>query len=212
VTTAPATIGRRERRKLETRERLLAAGRALIAEGGTDAVKINDVTERADVGFGTFYTYFESKEALIAAVVAEAMERTATIIGMRALESEDPAETAAISYRRYIAYATEEPELAAVLLSMPEAETVFERALTPQARRTLERGIAQGRFDIVDLELALTSVSAAALAAMRASLAGRLLPDSAEHGTVMLLRAFGVPDADAREIAVRPMPDIDING
>jgi AcrR family transcriptional regulator len=207
---APETLGRRERRKAETRQRLLDAARALIAEGGTDAVKINDVTERADIGFGTFYSYFETKEALIEAVVADAMARTATIIGTRALESDDPAETAAISYRRFIAYASEEPELAAVLLSLPDAERVFETALSPQARRTLQRGIEQGRFDIADLELALTSVAAAALAAMRASLAGRLGGDAALHGTVMMLRAFGVADADAREVAGRPLPQIDV--
>jgi AcrR family transcriptional regulator len=212
MTTAPESLGlgRRERRKAETRQRLLVAARALIAEGGTDAVRITEVTERADVGFGTFYTYFDSKEALIEAVVAEAMAQTATIIGTRALESDDPAETAAISYRRFLAYATEEPELAAVLLSLPDAERLFETALAPQARRTLERGVEQGRFDVDDLELALTSVSAAALAAMRASLDGRLGPDAAVHGAVMLLRAFGVPDGDARQIAAREMPRIDI--
>ena len=165
----------------------------------------------ADVGFGTFYTYFDSKEALIEAVVADAITSTATIIGTRALACGDPAETAAISYRRFLAYATEEPELSAVLLSLPDAEQLFETSLAPQARRTLERGIEQGRFDIADLELALTSVSAAALAAMRASLAGRLAPGAARHGTVMLLRGFGVPDAEAREIADRPLPQIDIS-
>ena len=210
MSTNTEPLGRRERRKAETRERLLIAARALIAEGGTDAVKITDVTERADVGFGTFYSYFETKEALIEAVVADAMARTATIIGTRALESDDPAETAAISYRKFLAYATEEPELAAVLLSLPDAERVFETALAPQARRTLERGIEQRRFDIADLELALTSVAAAALAAMRARIEGRLGPEAATNGTVMLLRAFGVPDTDARAIAARPLPQIDI--
>lgn len=210
MATSSDTLGRRERRKAETRQRLLEAARQLIAEGGTDAVRITDVTDRADVGFGTFYSYFDTKESLIEAVVADAMERTATIIGGRALESADAAETAAISYRRYLAYAAEEPELAAVLVSLPNADRLFEAGLAEQARRTLERGIEQGRFDIEDLELALTSVSAAALAAMRASLDGRLAPDAAVHGTVMLLRAFGVPDADAREIAARPLPQIDI--
>jgi AcrR family transcriptional regulator len=208
MTTALENLGRRERRKVETRQRLLDAGRALIAEGGTDAVRITDVADRADVGFGTFYTYFESKESLIEAVVSDVMARTAEIIGTRALESDDPAETAAISYRRFLAYATEAPEFAAVLLSLPAAETLFENALAPQARRTLERGVSEGRFDVADLELALTSVAAAALAAMRASLAGRLRPDAALHGTVMLLRSFGVPDAQAREIAARPLPEI----
>jgi AcrR family transcriptional regulator len=182
TTDAPEILGRRERRKVETRQRLLESARALIAEGGPEAIRITEVAERADVGFGTFYTYFDSKQALIEAVIGDVMARTAELIGTRALESADPAEAAAIAYRRFFAYSTEEPEFAAVLLSLPDAESTFEAALRPQALQTLRRGIEQGRFDIDDLELALTSV--------------------------MLLRAFGVPDRDAREIAGRPLPEI----
>jgi len=210
--TAEPTLGRRERRKAQTRERLLAAARTLIAEGGVDAVSIGEVTERADIGFGTLYTYFDSKDALIEAVVAEAMSQTATIIGTRALESGDPAEMASISYRRFLSYAGDEPELARVLLGLPDAESLFEEALAPLARRVLERGVSERRFDIADLELALTSISASALAAMRASLDGRLGPDAGVHGAVMMLRGFGVPDDEAREIAARPLPRIDLDG
>lgn len=212
VMTAEPTVGRRERRKAQTRERLLVAARALIADGGVDAVSIGDVTERADVGFGTFYTYFESKDALIEAVVAETMSHAATIIGTRALESDDPAEMASISYRRFLAYAEDHPGLAAVLLGLPDAEALFESSLATLARRVLERGVEAGRFDIDDVELALTTISASALAAMRASLDGRLGPEAGVNGAVMMLRGFGVPDDEAREIAARPLPQIDLDG
>src|SRR3954447_18252274 len=162
-----AQMGRRERRKLETRMRLLAAARGLMAERGATAVRINDVTERADVGFGTFYTYFESKDALIQAVVADAIASAAAMIGTRALEFDDPAEAASVSYRRFLRYANDEPELAGVLVGLEGAEPLFENALLPWARETLRRGVEQGRFQLDDLELALTSVAAAALAGIR---------------------------------------------
>ena len=63
------TIGRRERRKLHTRIKLLRAAAEIMGRVIIDDVKIMDVTESADVGFGTFYTYFESKDALAAAVL-----------------------------------------------------------------------------------------------------------------------------------------------
>ena len=62
-------IGRRERRKLDTRIKLLRAASEVMSRVVIDEVKIKDVTEIADVGFGTFYTYFESKDALAAAVL-----------------------------------------------------------------------------------------------------------------------------------------------
>ena len=51
------------RRKRETRARLLEAALRLSAERGMEGVAINEITEAADVGFGSFYNHFESKEA-----------------------------------------------------------------------------------------------------------------------------------------------------
>jgi AcrR family transcriptional regulator len=43
------------RRKRETRDKLLRAAFRLMAQRGIDAVAINEITEAADVGFGSFY-------------------------------------------------------------------------------------------------------------------------------------------------------------
>src|SRR5262245_42665756 len=65
---APGSTDEREprgaRRKRETREKLLRAAFRLIAERGVDGVAINEITEAADVGFGSFYNHFESKDAI----------------------------------------------------------------------------------------------------------------------------------------------------
>jgi len=60
---------RRERRSSATRQRLLAAARAVFAEKGLDLATIGDITERADVGKGTFYHYFPSRDKLIRQLV-----------------------------------------------------------------------------------------------------------------------------------------------
>ncbi len=62
----PATLSRRERKRIETRERLFEAALALLSERDFDAVTIEMITEAADVGKGTFFNYFANKEALIA--------------------------------------------------------------------------------------------------------------------------------------------------
>ncbi|WP_375383452.1 TetR/AcrR family transcriptional regulator [uncultured Sphingomonas sp.] len=54
--------GRVSRRRNATRARLLVAAHDILAEVGVDAAKIKDITDRADVGFGTFYNYFETKD------------------------------------------------------------------------------------------------------------------------------------------------------
>ncbi len=205
-------LGRRDRRKAEARRRLLDAARYLIAEGGVQSLRISDVTERADLGFGTFYTYFETKDALIEAVVAEALARLASTIGRAAMGFPDPAEAASVSFRRFLRFGIDEPQLARVLLEVDRAGDVFESVITPWARETLERGRSTGRFDFDNTELCLTSVAAAALAAIRAILAGRLQPGTATEssGAEMMLRGFGLDADAARHLAHKELPPLEL--
>src|ERR1700690_3670307 len=58
---------RRQRRSTETRERLFRAAMALFAEKGFAETTVEDITNAADVGKGTFFNYFPSKEHLLIA-------------------------------------------------------------------------------------------------------------------------------------------------
>ncbi len=63
-------MGRRERRAAETRLRLFRCALQLIAERGFPNVTVEDITEAADVGKGTFFNYFETKDHVLG-VMAE---------------------------------------------------------------------------------------------------------------------------------------------
>jgi AcrR family transcriptional regulator len=58
-------MGRRERRAAETRLRLFRSALHLFAERGFSNVTVEDITEAADVGKGTFFNYFESKDHVL---------------------------------------------------------------------------------------------------------------------------------------------------
>ena len=64
------SMSRRERRAAETRVRLFRCALQLFAERGFPNVTVEDITEAADVGKGTFFNYFESKDDVLS-VVAE---------------------------------------------------------------------------------------------------------------------------------------------
>jgi AcrR family transcriptional regulator len=57
---------RRERRREEIRERLYRAALRLFAERGYLETTVEDITEAADVGKGTFFNYFPTKEHILA--------------------------------------------------------------------------------------------------------------------------------------------------
>jgi TetR/AcrR family transcriptional regulator, transcriptional repressor for nem operon len=66
------------KRKAETRERILAAAGELFRGHGIDAVGVDAVMHRAGLTHGGFYAHFGSKEELVAEVSAAALARSAT--------------------------------------------------------------------------------------------------------------------------------------
>lgn len=57
--------GRRARKTAETRERIFRAAIELFAVRGISQVTVEQITDHADVGKGTFFNYFLNKEAVL---------------------------------------------------------------------------------------------------------------------------------------------------
>ena len=79
-------ISRVERRKQDTRQRIAHAALELFAKQGIDATTIAEISEAADIGKGTFFTYFPTKEAVLAdigtlmlALMSEGVEATEAV-------------------------------------------------------------------------------------------------------------------------------------
>ena len=68
--------GRRERKKLATRQALMDAALRLVADRGLEQVTVEDISEAADVATRTFFNYFSSKEE---ALLGNAPEKAATV-------------------------------------------------------------------------------------------------------------------------------------
>ncbi len=60
---------------VDTRQRLIEAAAQLVHSRGYNAVGVKHVCEAADANKGSFYHFFDSKEALMAAVLAERREK-----------------------------------------------------------------------------------------------------------------------------------------
>lgn len=73
--TSAAPLTRVEKRREKTRRVLLDVALGLFYEKGIYWTKIEDITERADIGKGTFYQYFDTKEHLLAELLREGLDR-----------------------------------------------------------------------------------------------------------------------------------------
>src|SRR6516164_5549485 len=98
MTTAEgAPENRLERRKMRTRAALIRAAQSFIAAGKVN-VPVLEITQAADVGMGSFYNHFDSKEQLFQAAVAEVLDAHGALLDQLTASIDDPAETFATSF------------------------------------------------------------------------------------------------------------------
>jgi AcrR family transcriptional regulator len=201
--TRPDAPTRTDRRRERTRARLTEATRALITEKGVSGLRINEITERADVALGSFYNHFESKEEIVDAVVTDSLRELAEALATGAVE--DPAELVSVAIRRFVGLAYDDPAFARLVVHLNHADALFAAAVHPAARRAVDLGVDSKRFDVNDIEVAVTSILGGSLALMRSIVDGHLGKGAEDAFAEISLRALGVPAGDAAEIVRRPI-------
>jgi AcrR family transcriptional regulator len=92
---------RRERKKLENRMRLLRSAYEAMCSNKIDSIPITHLTDAADIGFGTFYNYFDNMDDLISQVLTCVVNDLGrrNDIATFSLKSSNPAAVQAISIR-----------------------------------------------------------------------------------------------------------------
>ncbi|WP_062991376.1 TetR/AcrR family transcriptional regulator [Nocardia anaemiae] len=201
---------RLERRKARTRAALVSAAQSFLAAGKPN-VPILEITQAADVGMGSFYNHFHSREDLFHAAIEEALDLHGATLDVLTEGMDDPAHIFAQSFRLTGRLHRRNPTLSKVLLNHGLALVSSTKGLAPRARRDIEEAVRAGRFQVRDVELAMTIVAGASLCL------GQLLHDNPERDdaaaadevTEDLLRMFGIPADEAREICQRPLPPIE---
>jgi AcrR family transcriptional regulator len=209
------------RKKRETREKLLAAAFKLMAERGMDAVAINEITDEADVGFGTFYNHFESKEAIYAAVLDTVFEDFADALDHLESGIDDPAEILSVSVRHVILRALREPLWGRFLIRESYSVRAMTRGLGARMVRDIQRGLQQKRFQSPDPILSSLSAGTAVLGAISAQIEidgepgaplramGLTSQNLPERAVAMILANLGLPYKEALKVAQRPLPVVD---
>lgn len=132
-----APIGRRQRRRAETRERIFRAALGLFAEHGFMKTTVEDITEAADVGKGTFFNYFRNKEDVLSALAEVQLDKYAHAIQA----AESGVLTPRQALRELWLRLPEEPGRSQALV-----RSLMVAFLTSQAvREKMSRSLAQGR-------------------------------------------------------------------
>jgi len=194
------------RRKRATRAKLIESAFRLMAGKGMEGVAINDITEAADVGFGSFYNHFESKEALYEAVVESVFEDFADWIDRLVASTTDNAQSISIAVRHTMLRVKREPMWGQFLIREGLSLRSLERGLGQRLFRDIRTGIEAGRFASGDPFMSFVSVGGTILVSIAVTLAEVDNPqitreDLPERTAAAVLRILGIDPKEADAIA-----------
>jgi AcrR family transcriptional regulator len=204
-------VSRLDRRKARTRQALIDAAVRLIAEGRGDRASIQEITEEADIGFGSFYNHFDGKEQLFQTASEEVLERWGQMIDEATAGITDPAELFAVGLRISGRLGWTHPDIAGFLIGAGLDALDIPVGLAPRALRDIEAGQAAGRFTVPDAEIALSAVAGGLLGLLRICQRhpGRVDEAAVDQLAEAELRLLGVPADEAARLAATPLPAIE---
>ncbi|MFD4430210.1 TetR/AcrR family transcriptional regulator [Nocardia sp. NPDC058497] len=209
MATEPVVRNRVDRRRERTRNALLGAARKFLSEGRY-AVSIQEITDAADVGFGSFYNHFESKEQLFDEAVRSVLRVYSELRDEIVTRYDDPAEIFAVSFRMSGRMQRQIPEMIRVLLHSGMSVLLHEEGLVPRARRDIIAAQEAGRFEPMNPELAVMAAGGAMLGLLQLldvdpeADAGAL----ADEMTLHMLRMFGMDQSAAQQLIAGPLPPL----
>lgn len=208
VTASTPRASRLDRRKARTRQALIDAAVRLIAEGRGERASIQEITEAADIGFGSFYNHFDGKEQLFQTASEEVLERWARMIEDASVGLGDPAEVFAVSLRVSGRLAWAHPDIAGFLTGTGLGTLDIPGGLGPRALRDIKAGQTAGRFSFPDADIASSAVAGGLLGLLGVHQRhpGRIDETTVDRLGEALLRLLGLPDHEAARIAALPLP------
>ena len=150
------------------RAKIVEAAKAAFSESGLDT-QMEDVARRAEVGVGTLYRHFPTKDALVRALIVDKMERMAEV-ARAALEQDaaDPFEALASVLRQGAEQQHRDLALTQVVASQPQAvfgEVLEDTKLAARMTELLERAQRAGvvRKDVQPDDIPLVMCGCAAV-------------------------------------------------
>jgi AcrR family transcriptional regulator len=126
---------------LETQDRRIRRTQKLLAkaliqvtiEKGYDAVTVRDITDRADVGYATFYRHYQDKDALLEDVLEVVLNELVGLLSPDIDQSAEPGKLGAILF----GYVKDHYEIIRVLLSSRYTSVIGKRMIEDSTKKML---------------------------------------------------------------------------
>lgn len=150
ATMEPNAKTPRTERGRKTLRSILDAAAAEFGEKGFYESSIVGITSRAGVALGSFYTYFDSKDAIFRALVRDMSAQVGAHAAAGAREAGDPLTRETAAFRAFLEFTRAHKEIYRIIdeaeFADPESHRQHYESTAARILGRLEEGAAQGAF------------------------------------------------------------------
>lgn len=206
--TQPPT--RTQKRRARTRIKLVKAAYAIMSKKGVDSTTIQEITDAADIGFGTFYNYFSTKDDIAARVLDCVVDNLGrrNDLANKAARVRDPVLVVANSVR-FVAREMMTNPIWQWWLKRPDLMVERMRAGFRQfGLRDMELAVKSGNYHVArdDIETAWSLLIWLLAGSIKDIVDGYRPPETERIMAESVLRVMGVDLKAARAVASRELP------
>ena len=191
---------RLERKREKTRNALVDAARCLVYERQDNRISIQDITDRAGVGLGTFYNYFESKQFIFEAVLEEIHSNFERELNALREPLSDPATIVSTTLQYSFQQCQDNEEWRTfIVYSGLEGDHILHQN-EEQCFLDIQRGASGGRFKVEDVHFASNLIMGMFRHVSNEIRLGNLSRAAMQDTTRYILRMLGIPDLAAKAL------------
>lgn len=202
---------RTARKKIKTRQALIDAARLLVLEKRGGKISIQEITDKADVGLGTFYNYFTSKQEIYTAVLNSMVEEFRNGLSRLRSRLKDPATIVALTVKYCARESLLNEEWKNFLSFSKVKDEYYLEQTSEQCLADVLKGVKAGRFKVQDGDFARNLIQGMLRYVSREMTEGRMGIEAVNETASCVLRMLGIPDVVARAIVQIPLPAVAID-
>jgi AcrR family transcriptional regulator len=190
-----AEIGRE--RRAQSRAKIIEAARLLFTSRPIASVTVEEVTTRARVAKGTFYSHFRTFDELRAAVAADLTAAFEHFVDSIGLPAADPVARIAVGCAAFIGEAQRDPAWGVLIAGGAYAFPAVASAARERLKANLLLAQGEGRLASISSEVGFDLVFGVVVQAMRSASEARLSPADVPDLVRGILRALGIGSEEA---------------
>ena len=193
-------------RRARTRAKILSTAFALFDERRVDQVTVEDVREAAGLARGSFYNYFLTYENMLKELAAQIGRQINDEQSERFDGVANVAERTWLNVRYGILRAASDRSCSEILVRVTPLVGPLNDAMREHAARSMRLSAKRKLIDVPSFDVALDLGYGLVTVMIRRALNSGVDFKEVEAAGLMLMRAFGVPEIEARRISRLPLP------